>query len=47
LLYTRSIFSDDDIRGMIAFYETPAGEHHLKDLPQLMSDTMKIGYGCR
>jgi hypothetical protein len=37
-------FTDDDIRGMIQFYETPAGEHYLKNLPRLMADTMGIGY---
>jgi TonB family protein len=37
-------FTDDDIRGMIEFYETPAGRHYLQKLPQLLADTMRIGY---
>jgi len=28
-------FSDDDIKGMIQFYETPAGQHYIAHLPQV------------
>lgn len=35
-------FSHEDIRQMIAFYETPAGKKSVEAMPQLMSDSMQL-----
>jgi hypothetical protein len=36
-------FSDDDIKALIQFYETPAGQHFTEASPQLMADVVRIG----
>jgi len=35
--------SDDDIKGLTQFYETPAGQHYGAAMPQLAGDLSKIG----
>jgi TonB family protein len=37
--------SDDDIKGVIQFYQSPAGQHFNSASPQLMSEMMKMGMG--
>jgi hypothetical protein len=36
-------FSDEDLKGLIAFYETPLGKKWVSELPQLMPETAAIG----
>jgi hypothetical protein len=33
----------DDIRGAIAFYESPAGQHLVANLPVIVQDSMTVG----
>lgn len=35
-------FSHEDIRQMIAFYETPAGRKSVEVMPELMSESMQV-----
>jgi Gram-negative bacterial TonB protein C-terminal/Uncharacterized protein conserved in bacteria (DUF2059) len=35
-------FIDDDIKGMIHFFQTPAGQHYLAKLPQITVDLTRI-----
>jgi hypothetical protein len=34
--------SDDDIKGMIQFYETPPGQHYIMKIPQVTADMAQI-----
>jgi TonB family protein len=36
-------FSDDDIKGLVQFYQTPAGQHFNAVMPQLLGDLNHIG----
>jgi hypothetical protein len=36
-------FSNDELKGLIAFYETPLGKKLVSELPQLMTETSAIG----
>lgn len=36
-------FSDDDIKAMIQFYETPAGQHYAEHLGDVTADSVKAG----
>jgi uncharacterized protein len=33
----------DDVRGAIAFYESPAGQHLVANLPAIVQDSMAVG----
>ena len=35
-------FSDDDIKGMIQFYQTPAGQHYIAKIPQVTADMVQL-----
>lgn len=41
-IYAKSL-SDDDIKAMIAFYGTPAGQHYLAAAPQITTDASQLG----
>ena len=41
-IYARH-FTHDDVRGMIAFYETPLGEKTIEVMPRLMQEGMQAG----
>lgn len=36
--------TDDDIKGLIRFYETPAGRHYVAQLPQITADGVQIAH---
>lgn len=36
-------FTEEDIKGMIAFYETPAGKKMVEKLPMIMQESMTVG----
>ena len=36
-------FSDDDIKQIIAFYETPAGKRYIESLSQVQAESMDVG----
>jgi len=36
--------TDDDIKGLIQFYETPAGRHYVAQLPQIAADGVQIAH---
>lgn len=36
-------FTQDDVRGLIAFYQSPLGQKSLSVMPALMQDAMKLG----
>lgn len=36
-------FSQDDLRALIAFYKTPAGQHMITETPKIMQEVMPIG----
>ena len=42
-IYARH-FSHENIRQMIAFYETPAGKRWVEVMPQLMSESMQVTF---
>lgn len=35
-------FSDDDIRAVIQFYQTPAGQHYIAKIPQVTADIAQL-----
>ncbi|MGA8304162.1 MAG: DUF2059 domain-containing protein [Candidatus Acidiferrales bacterium] len=35
-------FSDEDIKGMIQFYQTPAGQHYIAKIPQVTADIAQL-----
>jgi hypothetical protein len=35
-------FSDDDIKGMIQFYQTPAGQHYVAKIPEVTADIAQL-----
>ena len=35
-------FSDDDIKGMIQFYQTPAGQHYIAKIPEVTADMAQL-----
>lgn len=37
------LFSEEELNGIIAFYESPAGDAFLKKMPQLMQKSMQMG----
>jgi hypothetical protein len=41
-LYARH-FSDDDLRGLVAFYNSPAGKKYVAEAPQLTQESMAVG----
>ena len=41
-IYARHL-SADDVSGMIQFYQTPAGQHALAALPQIMAESQQLG----
>jgi hypothetical protein len=41
-IYARH-FSADDLRALIAFYRTPAGQHMITETPKIMQEVMPIG----
>lgn len=36
-------FTEEDIKGMIVFYETPAGKKMIEKLPVIMQESMTVG----
>jgi TonB family protein len=42
LAYAKHL-SDEDIKGLTQFYETPAGQHYIEVVPQLFGDLNRIG----
>lgn len=41
----RATLSQDDVNGIIAFYQTPAGQSFVKKMPQIMQQTMVMMQG--
>lgn len=41
-VYARHL-SPEDVSGMIQFYQTPAGQHALASMPQIMAESQQIG----
>jgi len=36
-------FTQDDIRGMLAFYESPVGKKMIQTMPAVVQDSMAVG----
>jgi len=43
-IYAKQL-TDDDLKGLIQFYESPAGQHFNAAMPQIMSESMTLGMG--
>jgi hypothetical protein len=41
-LYAR-YFTEDELQGLVAFYDSPAGKKTVEVMPRLMSDAMRLG----